>query len=233
MSTRCPFRHAVLAATGGVLVLTILAGCASSPRRRGFARRESDHAAPPVPEMRATGEFFAHRLAVEVLLNRAGFPRGERTGRDDSGDGAGGHRGGHGGFGGGFGHRGERGAEGGGRWRGQEESGETGSPRPHIVASNQPPVALHLRVTNHGNTPLQVAVTDFESDLGNFVVQPAILSVPANGSAEADPMTSRLGVTRLDIPLTVTLSADGRTETEILHLKPKPTAAATASGSGP
>ena len=38
-----------------------------------------------------------------------------------------------------------------------------------IRASNEPPVQLQLRLTNHGETPVVVEVLDFNSDLGKHV----------------------------------------------------------------
>src|SRR5258708_266210 len=73
-------------------------------------------------------------------------------------------------------------------------------------ASTAPPVQRRFRLTNHGDKRVDVEVLDFNSALGNFAVQPAKITVPPHESAEADPMTSRLGVPAVEeIPLTVRL----------------------------
>ena len=91
-----------------------------------------------------------------------------------------------------------------------------------IRASNEPPVQLQLRLTNHGETPVVAEVLDFNSDLGNFVVQPPKITLPPHEAVEADPMTSRLGVPAVEeIPVTVRLRINGKSETQVLKLKPR------------
>ena len=91
-----------------------------------------------------------------------------------------------------------------------------------IRASNEPPVQLQLRLTNHGDGPVVAEVLDFNSELGNFVVQPPKISLPPHEAVEADPMTSRLGVPAVEeIPITVRLRIDGKTETQVLKLRPR------------
>jgi hypothetical protein len=184
------------------------------------------------PEMEASGTFFSGEVEVETLLNRGGFsPRVGSAGGGDSDSGAGGGSGRRGGGGGGRG--------GGGRGRGASASpasagsgeGTGADPAPRIYASNLPAVRLHLRLTNHGASPVDIEVTDFDSDLGNFVVQPEKITLPPGESVEADPMTSRLGVNSDTIPLKVTLRSGDKSETQVLNLhliKP-----AAPSGSAP
>jgi len=86
----------------------------------------------------------------------------------------------------------------GGRGRGggggtDESGGDAGARPPPIHASNQAPIQLRLRLTNHGPAPADVAVEDFDSALGNFVVQPEMITVKPGESVEAEPMISRLG----------------------------------------
>ncbi len=202
----------------------ILAGCASERGARED-RRDAAAAAPaaPMPEMEAKAVFFAGQLETEVLLGSGGFapraakdaagstPREERSPGSFSGGAAGGGGGRRGGKGGAS--RGGEGAE-------SRASGR-GEPAPRIRASNAPPVQFHLRLTNHGGEPIAVEVTDFNSDLGNFVVQPRLITVPPGGWIEADPMTSRLGLSADEIPVTITLRAGGRTEKQVVILRPK------------
>lgn len=185
--------------------------------------------------------FFAGQIEVEVVLGRAGFEAHDAA-KGDAGGGEGRPRGG---FGMGGGRRRGGGSGGGGRpggGEGGESSGsrggagqnDDGSPAIHIVASNLPPVRLHLRLTNHGTAPIDVEVPDFNSDLGNFVVQPAKLTLPPNQPTEADPMTSRLGVKADEIALTVALRANGHTEKQVLVLRIVPPAApVTAAAAAP
>jgi hypothetical protein len=79
---------------------------------------------------------------------------------------------------------------------------------------------LHLRLTNHGTEPVDVEVLDFNSDLGNFVVQPRKISLPPGASVEADPMTSRIGLTADAIPVTVRVRRNGQVEQQVLMLQP-------------
>ncbi len=221
----------------GAALALAFTGCESdSHRGRGPSPAAAESAAAAIPEMEAQGTFFAGKIEAEVLLNKAGFAARDAAqgeGRGGGSRGGGGFRGGFGGGGGmGGGRRG--GGMGGGRGGGgggDEMAGSRGGPgsddgpRPNIHASNEPPVRLHLRLTNHGTEPVDVEVTDFDSDLGNFVVQPAKVTVPAGGSIEVNPMTSRLGVKADEIPLIVAMRVAGQTEKQTLTLKVKPSAA--------
>jgi hypothetical protein len=62
-------------------------------------------------------------------------------------------------------------------------------------------------------------VPDFNSDLGNFVVEPTTMLLPPGQPVEAEPMTSTLGVTSDAIPLTVSVQIGDRTEKRILTLR--------------
>ena len=92
---------------------------------------------------------------------------------------------------------------------------------------------LHLRLTNHGTEPVDVEVLDFNSDLGNFVVQPRKLTIAAGASVEAEPMTSRIGLTADAIPLTVRLRANGKVEQQQLMLQVIAPAATPPAGPTP
>jgi hypothetical protein len=181
---------------------------------------EAGPAAKPVPEMAAQGVFFEGKLEAEVLLSRGGFgPRGGKGGEPPEG-GREGLRGGFsGGFGGGFGKEGgHRGGGPGGESRSGGGRDGDGAPVPHIVASNQPPVRLHLRLTNKGTETAEVEVLDFRSDLGNFVVQPRKLTLTAGQTSEVDPMTSQLGVQSDALELVVRIRQNGKTEQQALTL---------------
>jgi hypothetical protein len=192
--------------------------------------------------MEARAMFFSGQIEAEVLLGRGGFPV-RTAARGEARSGSGGEERGRGGFSGGFGGGGGGGRRGGGgRGGGAGAGGETpasrstarenadGNPAIHIVASNLPPVRLQLRLTNHGPAPVEVEVPDFNSSLGNFVVQPEkLLLLPAQ-STEANPMISRLGVGSDEIALTVAIRVDRRVEKQVLILRVvKPAAGEPAS----
>lgn len=205
------------------LALLALAGCESDERspRRGPPPSEAGAAAPaPAPEMSAHATFFAGQIETEVLLGRAGF--GPRADGKDGPPGGGEGRG-RGGFSGGFGGGGKRGGgpRGGGGEFGESRGGPARSadPSSHIVAANRPPMRLHLRLTNHGTEPTEIEVLDFNSDLGNFVVQPRKISLAPGASVEAEPMTSRIGLTADAIPLTLRLRRNGQAEQQQLMLQ--------------
>lgn len=83
-----------------------------------------------------------------------------------------------------------------------------------------PPIAMWLRVTNASGSPVKVEIVNFNSDLGNFAVDPDHFSLAPGAAAEPEPMISRLGVTSLQIPVTVTLQLNGKKETQVLTLRP-------------
>ncbi len=166
------------------------------------------------PEMEGQAEFHDGQLIVEVLLNRAGFgARPESVSERRSRDERGGRGSGRMGFGGGRGRRGNGGNA------GDAGQSDGATPAPSIRPSNLPPVRLHLRFTNRMTAAIEVEVPQFDSDLGNFVVQPPKIIVPPNGSAEADPMTSRLGVPADQVPITMSLRVNGATEHQVVLLR--------------
>lgn len=82
-----------------------------------------------------------------------------------------------------------------------------------------PPVTLHLILINTGDQPLTATVTDFNSDLGNFVVYPDTLVVPAGQTAEPTAMVSQLGVSSDEIPVTVAVRLGREKETHVVTLR--------------
>ena len=144
-----------------------------------------------------------------------GSGSGRSGGRSGFSGGSGG--GGRGGYGGGRGGHGGRGGGGGGG--SDEGGGESGARPPPIRASNQVPIQLRLRLTNHGPVPADIEVVDFDSVLGDFAVQPEKITVKPGESVEADPMVSRLGAPAEEVPLTVKLHVGGRTEQQVLTLR--------------
>lgn len=172
-------------------------------------------AQPPIVKMEAHGLFFAGQIEVESLLAPGGMHWGTRGKEAKDGP----PRGGGGDFrrGGGMGG----GGPGGGGRRGRM-GGDDDGPRSVMRASNLPPVQLRLRLTNHSSAPAEIEVLDFNSDIGNFVVQPEKILLAPGDSIEADPMISRLGVPGDEVPITVRLRFAGRTEEQVLTLKMVP-----------
>lgn len=220
----------------GLLIL-LLASCASDDRpRRG---------APPQPPQPIAGEasYFAGQLVASIRVGsefqrpaggpedggRGGREGGGRRGGDGSGmsfgGGAGPMRFGGGGGGPGGGGRGERGA-------GPPGEIEGGGPR--VRPANGLPLMIHVKLHNAGAAPIEVAVRNFVSPLGNFVVQPATLTVPAGESAEFSPMTSFVqGDLPDEMPATLTLRVAGQTEKQIVVLRPVASDPTSSSGPDP
>src|ERR1019366_865374 len=73
------------------------------------------------------------------------------------------------------------------------------------IGTPLPPVTLHLILINTADQPLTATVTDFNSELGNFVVYPDTLVIPAGQTTEPTAMVSQLGVSSGEIPVTVTM----------------------------
>ena len=200
-----------------------------------------------IPNMDASGTFFANMLAVEVHFGRVPRPRLAASGTNapdstapaDSGKG-GGKRGGGGKGGGGFrgggGGSGRRGGGGGGE--AGDYSGDplmrgvpdTSDRTPNIREERNPATQLRLALTNHGTAPVVIEVLDFNSILGDFVVQPEKITVAPGATVEADPMISRLGIPTEDIPIKVRLSNGNASEQQTLVLKMPPTPTAAATG---
>ena len=109
-----------------------------------------------------------------------------------------------------------------------------------IHAINQPAIQLRLRLTNHGTAPLVVEVIDFDSALGDFVVEPPKITLPPGVPVEAEPMVSRLGMTGDEVPLKISLKIEGRADGGVLTLHtvkelppPPPTGAPPAGPEAP
>jgi hypothetical protein len=81
------------------------------------------------------------------------------------------------------------------------------------------PVSLHLKLQNKGKSIVQVEIQEMNSDLGNFAVEPDLLSLAPDQIGEPDPMISQLGVTSDEIPVKVTLSLAGKSESQTILVK--------------
>jgi hypothetical protein len=177
-----------------------LAGCGGE---RGLEPEPAVTLGPngkPLPLMMAMGAFFDGNLTAEILLSqsrgRGGFHPAPIHGLPSADD--------------------------------DSTSGDDVKITPEMIdemrtrrgESPLPPINLWLRLTSTANHPLNVGIIDFKSDLGNFAVQPEQVTLAPGQSVEAEPMISRLGVTSLKIPMTVTLRLNGKTDTHVLTLQP-------------
>jgi hypothetical protein len=95
----------------------------------------------------------------------------------------------------------------------------TGSEGKVFAGNPVPPVTLHLILTNTGTSTATVQLIDFNSDLGNFVIDPDSLTIDPGKTAEPTPMVSNLGVSSDLIPFTVTLKCEGSRETQTVPVK--------------
>ena len=211
--TPCRMQKFLLfSAMTGVLYFT---GCSSTPDRH----ERHEQTAPPLPAMGGEETFADGKLLVEASLSQGTGPFGRRG--EGGGAGGGGRRGGRRhsggeGGGGGYGERPER--SGGGE--GEERSEEV---QPRLHESTMPPVVLQLRATNKGGEPLDITWIECNSALGNFGVLPEKMSLPAGETARTDRMTSLLGISGDEVPVTVTLRVLGKQEKKTFVLHPIPT----------
>jgi hypothetical protein len=155
--------------------------------------------------MEGEATFFSDQLLVVASLAPRGHPHLEGPG--------GGH--GHGGRGG-HGHR-----------HHQDEdspppaSEEDGEPQAHLRDSPFPILSLRLHLTNQTGAPVDVALLECSSSLGNFVVHPEKATLDSHGVLDTEPMNSRLGISGEAIPVTVSLKHAGKVEKKIITLKAK------------
>jgi hypothetical protein len=210
-------------------VLLFASGCASDPEPARPSGPKASNRKPPPPVAGQETYFDGKVLAeLNVGAGQLGAPGGKPgDGAAENGHGGapgGGHhmRGGGGGGGGGYGghHSGGQG-EGGGppaAQGGDPEDAQIMVAR-RAAASGHAPVMIHLRLTNQGSERLDVYVPDFLSPLGNFVIEPAKLTLDPGQALEVEPMTSRL-VDDIDgTTVTLTLHIAGHTEKKVITLQ--------------
>ena len=82
-----------------------------------------------------------------------------------------------------------------------------------------PPVIIRLILTNPGAEPVEVEIVEFNSVLGNFAIRPSNLTLAPGGGDEPEAMSSRLGVTSDNIPVTVVLRVNGVTERQAVNVR--------------
>lgn len=87
------------------------------------------------------------------------------------------------------------------------------------AGSPMPPVTLKVAFQNRGTEPLEIEVTEVNSELGNFAVRPPKLTIAAGESGMLEPMVSQLGVTSDEIPLKLTVRQGTKKEQQIIVVK--------------
>ena len=87
------------------------------------------------------------------------------------------------------------------------------------AGSPMPPVTLKVAFENRGAEPIEIEVTEVNSDLGNFAVRPPKLTIAPGASGVLDPMVSQLGVTSDEIPLKLALRTGGRKEQQVVLVR--------------
>jgi hypothetical protein len=91
-----------------------------------------------------------------------------------------------------------------------------------LVGSPLPPVTLHLILTNGGAEAATVEMDDFESDMGNFVLDPETLTLAPGQTGEPTPMVSQLGVSADSIDFKVTLKIGKNRESRTFAVRVLP-----------
>lgn len=191
----------LLAAGSVALACLAFTGCETTPPREP----SSDTAAAKerLVAMSGTADFFGGKITATITVSRgSGRKPGHPAGGPD-----------------------QRGARGGGRMRPNsrpergESPAEEADPDSRVrqgVGSPLPPVTLRLKLENHGPQPVAIEILEVSSELGNFAVRPATLSIAPAQTAEPDPMFSKLGVTSDEIPVKVILKISGARETQTI-----------------
>jgi len=152
--------------------------------------------------MAGSGAFFGGRVTAKITVSR-GVGRGLGQGK-----------------GGGRGGSGEK----------EAYSAYAKSESKQLLGSPLPPVTLHLILLNAGPDEVSVSMIDFDSDLGNFVIDPDTVTIPPGRTAEPTPMVSQLGVNSDEIPFKVRLRLGKASESRTITVrnildesgKPKP-----------
>jgi hypothetical protein len=87
------------------------------------------------------------------------------------------------------------------------------------AGSPMPPVTLRVLFENKGTEPIELEITEVNSDLGNFAVRPPKLTIAPGERGVLDPMISQLGVTSDEIPLKLAIRTGGKKEQQVVVVK--------------
>ena len=216
-------------ATSLLAALVATGGCGSQSVPRDLMLEEASKQSVERPvAMRGEGAFLEGKVAVLATVSR-GFDRGVAGGRA------------------GRGGRGGQGVEGvydenrrnrrddagaftevyniGGYGDSEEEQKEAmqdyirQARARRAAGSPMPPVTLRVLFENKGTEPLELEVTEVNSDLGNFAVRPPKLTIAPGEKGLLEPMISQLGVTSDEIPLKLAVRTGGKKEQQIVVVK--------------
>ena len=202
-----------LAATAAVaLLFTLWGGCHTEHTQHDMMSDDLTAGERPVA-MKGEGVFLGGKLTALATVSR-GFDRGtkgpareKRAGRKENGDGS-------------F-------ADSYSTSYGDSEDEQKEAMEDYIrmakaqraAGSPMPPVTLRVKFENHSTEPMEVEITDVNSELGNFAVRPPKLTLKPGESGSLEPMISQLGVTSDEIPLQVAVRSAGKKETQIITVK--------------
>jgi hypothetical protein len=201
----------------GACLVFGLAGCGSATQRDLMMDEAHTGAGERPVAMRGETAFLDGKLAALATVSR-GFDRGGRAGRggrrpmDEEGRGRRHNDGFSEVYNVGFGDSEEEQKE------AMEEYMRQAKAR-RAAGSPMPPVTLRVYLENRGTEPLDVEVTEVNSDLGNFAVRPSKLTLAPGGKGELDPMISQLGVTSDEIPLKVAVRVGSKKEMQVVEVK--------------
>lgn len=87
------------------------------------------------------------------------------------------------------------------------------------AGSPMPPVTLRVLFENKGTAPMEIEVTEVNSELGNFAVRPPKLTIAPGEKGMLEPMVSQLGVTSDEIPLKLSIRSGGKKEQQVVVVK--------------
>lgn len=88
----------------------------------------------------------------------------------------------------------------------------------NALGSPLPPITIRLNLQNRGAAAAKIDIQEMNSELGNFAVDPEIVTLAVGETGGPNPMVSQLGVTSDTIPVTVTLQLGGRTESHVISV---------------
>jgi hypothetical protein len=204
----------------GALGAVLLAGCGSAGGPRDLMLEEAQSGAVERPvAMKGEAAFLEGKLTALATISR-GFDRGVPGGRSGGRGGRGnderrGRRDDSGAFGETYNVAGDSDEE---QKEAIEEYIRQAKAR-RAAGSPMPPVTLRVEFENRTSLPMEIEVTEVNSELGNFAVRPPKLTLAPGAKGSLDPMVSQLGVTSDEIPLKVAVRTGGHKESQVIAVK--------------
>jgi hypothetical protein len=199
------------------LAVMLGAGCRSSSAQRDLMSDDLTAGERPVA-MKGEGSFLDGKLTATATVSR-GFDRGAKAGAKAGGKG--GDRAGKKERESGFGDTYSIG--GGGDSEEEQQAAMEDYMRlvraQRAAGSPMPPVTLRVKFANHTTEPMEIEVTEVNSELGNFAVRPPKLTLAPGQDGALDPMISQLGVTSDEIPIKVVVRSASKAETQTIMVK--------------